>query len=162
MARTWLRIRVDLLGGGGIDCDPSPGRIFLVGPSHTFEQFAEAIDAAFARWDLSHLHNFELKDGRLIGYPDDSFAPELVWLDHATRAQGGPRQLRSPPVIGRLGHFQRLADLGRLRALGQHPVGLPELPDDLLRRVSSALHVIGPPLAHLARAEGLSHETDRI
>lgn len=44
---------MDLLGGGGIDCDPSPGRIFLVGPSHTFEQFAEAIDAAFARWDLS-------------------------------------------------------------------------------------------------------------
>ena len=83
MARTWLRIRVDLLGGGGIDCDPAPGRIFLVGPSHTFEQFAEAIDAAFARWDLSHLHNFELKDGRLIGYPDDSFAPDLVWLDHA-------------------------------------------------------------------------------
>jgi hypothetical protein len=83
MVRTWLRIRVDLLGGGGIDCDPSPGRIFLVGPSHTFEQFAEAIDAAFARWDLSHLHNFELKDGRLIGYPDDSFGPELVWLDHA-------------------------------------------------------------------------------
>lgn len=83
MARTWLRIRVDLLGGGGIDCDPSPGRVFLVGPLHTFERFAEAIDAAFARWDLSHLHNFELKDGRLIGYPDDSFAPELVWLDHA-------------------------------------------------------------------------------
>ncbi len=83
MARTWLRIRVDLLGGGGIDCNPSPGRVFLVGPSHTFEQFAEAIDAAFARWDLSHLHNFELKDGRLIGYPDDSFGPELVWLDHA-------------------------------------------------------------------------------
>ncbi len=83
MARTWLRIRVDLLGGGGIECDPSPGRIFLVGPSHTFEQFAEAINAAFARWDLSHLHNFELRDGRLIGYPDGSFGPELVWLDHA-------------------------------------------------------------------------------
>jgi hypothetical protein len=83
MARTWLRIRVDLLGGGGIDCDPSPGRIFLVGPSRTFEQFVEAINAAFARWGLSHLHNFALKDGRLIGYPDDSFAPELVWLDHA-------------------------------------------------------------------------------
>jgi hypothetical protein len=47
MARTWLRIRVDLLGGGGIVCNPSPGRIFLVGPSHSFEQFAEAIDAAF-------------------------------------------------------------------------------------------------------------------
>jgi hypothetical protein len=57
--------------------------VFIVGPGHTFDQFAEAIDAAFARWDLSHLHQFELGDGRLIGYPDDSYAPELVWLDHA-------------------------------------------------------------------------------
>jgi hypothetical protein len=65
VARTWLRIRVDLLGGGGIECDPPPGRIFVVGPSHTFEQLAIAIDAAFARWDLSHLHEFELADGRL-------------------------------------------------------------------------------------------------
>jgi hypothetical protein len=74
---------VELLGGGGIECDPPPGRIFLVGPSHTFEQFAKAIDAAFARWDLSHLHSFELGDGSLIGYPDDSFEPDVVWLDHA-------------------------------------------------------------------------------
>jgi hypothetical protein len=44
---------VDLLGGGVIECDPSPGRIFIVRPSHTFGQFATAIDAAFARWDLS-------------------------------------------------------------------------------------------------------------
>ena len=50
MARTWLRIRVDLVGGRGIACDSSPGRIFLVGPSHSFEQFAEAIDGAFGRW----------------------------------------------------------------------------------------------------------------
>ena len=83
MARTWLQIRVDLLGGGGISCDPSPGRIFLVGPGHTFEQFAEAINGAFARWDLSHLHSFELADSRLIGFPDDSFDLDLGWLDHA-------------------------------------------------------------------------------
>jgi hypothetical protein len=83
VARTWLRIKVDLLGGGGIVCDPSPGRIFIVGPSHTFEQLAEAIDAAFSRWDLSHLHEFELADGRLVGFPDDEFAPDVVWLDHA-------------------------------------------------------------------------------
>jgi hypothetical protein len=83
VARKWLQIRVDLLGGGGIDCDPSPGRIFIVGPSHSFEVFAEAIDVAFARWDLSHLHGFELADGRLIGFPDDTFAPDVVWLDHA-------------------------------------------------------------------------------
>ena len=104
MARTWLRIRVDLLGGGGIDCDPAPGRIFLVGPSHTFEQFAEAIDAAFARWDLSHLHNFELGDGRLIGYPDDSFAPELVWLDHA--------KLKVAKEVGPGEEFEYVFDLG--------------------------------------------------
>lgn len=83
MARTWLAIEVELLGGGGIDCDPPPGRVMIVGPSHTFAQLAEAIDAAFARWDLSHLHEFELPDGRLVGYPDDSFEPDVVWQDHA-------------------------------------------------------------------------------
>ncbi len=82
MARTWLEIKVDLLGGRGETCDPPPGRIIVVGSSHSFAQLAEAIDAAFARWDLSHLHSFELADGRLIGYPEDSFAPELEWLDH--------------------------------------------------------------------------------
>ena len=84
MARTWLQIRVELLGGRGIECDPPPGRVFLAGPSHSFEQLAEAIDAAFARWDLSHLHEFELPDGRRVGYPSDDYAPELVWEDHAT------------------------------------------------------------------------------
>jgi hypothetical protein len=83
VARTWLQIKVDLLGGGGVECDRSPGWIFIVGPSHTFEQFAIAIDAAFARWDLSHLHEFELADERLIGFRDDSFEPDVVWLDHA-------------------------------------------------------------------------------
>jgi hypothetical protein len=29
------------------------------------------------------LHEFELADGCLIGFPDDSFAPDVVWLDHA-------------------------------------------------------------------------------
>lgn len=84
VARTWLQIRVDLEGGCGIVCDPAPGRVLIVGPGHSFEQLAEAIDAAFARWDLSHLHEFELQDGRRIGYPDDEFAPELEWIDHST------------------------------------------------------------------------------
>jgi hypothetical protein len=84
VARTWLRIRVDLLGGGGITCDPPPGRVFIVGPSHTFADFAESIDAAFARWDRSHLHEFELADERLVGFPDDSFEPDVLWHDHAT------------------------------------------------------------------------------
>jgi hypothetical protein len=63
---------------------PPPGRIMLVGPGHSFAQLAEAIDAAFARWDLSHLHAFELADGRLIGYPDpDPIVGGPEWLDHS-------------------------------------------------------------------------------
>ncbi len=43
-----------------------------------------------------------------------------------------------------LGHF------GYLGALGQHPLGLAELADDLRGSVSPVLHLIGPPLAHVA------------
>jgi hypothetical protein len=95
---------VDLLGGRGIELDPAPGRVFLVGPSHSFEQFAEAIDTAFARWDRSHMHTFELADGRRIGYPDDEFAPELVWLDHA--------KLKVAKEVKPGEHFTYVFDLG--------------------------------------------------
>jgi Plasmid pRiA4b ORF-3-like protein len=80
----WLQIQVELEGNATLDCDPRPGRIVLVGPSHTFLQLAETIDVAFARWDLAHLHAFELPDGRLVGLPDTG--PPLGeaprWLDH--------------------------------------------------------------------------------
>jgi hypothetical protein len=52
VAETWVQIRVDLLGGRGFDLSPTPGRIFIVGPSHTFAQLADAINQAFARWDF--------------------------------------------------------------------------------------------------------------
>jgi len=65
--RNWITIRVELLGGRGIECNPSPGRAMLVGPHHTFADLATSIDQAFARWDLSHLHLFELPDGRFLG-----------------------------------------------------------------------------------------------
>lgn len=81
MARTWLQIQVELEGGRGIECVPPPGRILIVGPSHTFTQLAEAIDVAFARWDFSHLHVFELADGREIGFADVD-PGEHEWLDH--------------------------------------------------------------------------------
>jgi hypothetical protein len=85
MARTWLQIRVELLGGGGIDLKPPPGRDFIVGPAHSFAQLAEAIDDGFARWDRSHLHGFTLADGRRIGVPDDDYDdPETIWLDDRT------------------------------------------------------------------------------
>lgn len=63
MARTWFSITVELLGGGGKGFWPYPGRVFAVGPSHTFEDFADAINTAFARWDRSHLSEFTLADG---------------------------------------------------------------------------------------------------
>lgn len=82
MARTWLTIRVELLSGLYAECDPAPGRVFLVGPRHTFEQLARAINVGFARWDFSHLYDFELADGRVVGFPDMDFGEDDV-LDHA-------------------------------------------------------------------------------
>lgn len=79
MARTWLQIRVELIGGRDIVCNPPPGRIMIVGPRHTFAALAEAIDATFARWDLGHLHQFELADGRLLGMREAEMGDE--WLD---------------------------------------------------------------------------------
>ncbi|MGB2710924.1 MAG: hypothetical protein WBC33_05350 [Conexibacter sp.] len=87
MASAWRHVQVELEGSAGLECDPPPGRILLVGPSHTFLQLAETIDAAFARWDVAHLHAFELADGRLVGLPDEQ--PRTggrPWLDHATLA----------------------------------------------------------------------------
>ncbi len=66
MARTWLSIQVDLVSGRGEELWPRPGRIFAAAPSHTFEQLATAINLAFARWDLAHLHEFTRADGTLI------------------------------------------------------------------------------------------------
>jgi pRiA4b ORF-3-like protein len=80
MAHTWLQIQVELAGGRGMECDPAPGRVFIVGPSHSFSQLAEAINLAFARWDPSHLHIFELPDGRTVGFADDE--DEDRCLDH--------------------------------------------------------------------------------
>jgi hypothetical protein len=63
VARTWLSIRVELIERHGEQYWPRPGRIFAVARSHTFEQLADAIDDAFARWDRSHLQEFTLADG---------------------------------------------------------------------------------------------------
>jgi len=66
MTRRWFSIRVELLGGRGEQLWPYPGRVFAVGPAHTFADLARAIDNAFARWDLSHLSVFTLADGRVV------------------------------------------------------------------------------------------------
>jgi hypothetical protein len=66
MARTWLSVTVELLGGRGEELWPPPGRVFAVGASHTFEDLADAINDGFARWDRSHLSMFRLADGRIV------------------------------------------------------------------------------------------------
>ena len=82
MARTWLRITVDLLSGHGMTSSRGPSRIFIVGPSHPFGELAQAIDLAFGRSDLAHLHGFKLTDGRRIGILDPHYPAE--WLDETT------------------------------------------------------------------------------
>lgn len=66
MARTWLSVTVELLGGGGEELWPRPGRVFAVGPAHSFGDLADAIDVAFSRWDRGHLSLFTLADGRVV------------------------------------------------------------------------------------------------
>lgn len=83
MARTWLAIEVELLHGVHAECDPAPGRIFIVGPAHTFGQLARAIDFGFARWDHSHLFEFELADGSTISFPEFDIGDENT-LEQAT------------------------------------------------------------------------------
>ncbi|WP_009473404.1 UPF0158 family protein [Rhodococcus sp. JVH1] len=82
MARTWWSVTVELLGGRGEELWPWPGRVFAVGPSHTFLDLTNAINDAFARWDRSHLSMFTLADGRMV--TDTETGAEMV------ESLGGP------------------------------------------------------------------------
>lgn len=66
VAKTWRSVSVKLLGGRGEEFWPWPGRVLVVGPSHTFLDLADAINVAFARWDRAHLSVFTLPDGRVV------------------------------------------------------------------------------------------------
>jgi hypothetical protein len=92
MARTWLSIKVELVGGRGEDLWPYPCRVLAVGPAHTFADLAKAIDDAFARWDRAHLCQFTLADGTVV--TDEETGDEL--LDNPF----GPVS-RAPLVLGR-------------------------------------------------------------
>ncbi len=75
-------LRVVLLAQGGEELASPPGRDLLVRDTHTFGDLAAAIDRAFARWDLSHLHEFRLVDGRRIGMIDPAgFEDDAAGLD---------------------------------------------------------------------------------
>ena len=111
MAKTWSSVTVELLGGGGYDLWPWPGRVFAVGPSHTFAQLAEAIDVAFARWDRAHLSMFTLADGRVV--TDSELGGELASSPEGPLAE--PLDIGTATVaqtVGRGEEFQYTFDLG--------------------------------------------------
>ena len=66
MARRWQTVTVELVHGRGETLDRAPGRVMLLPPRTTFDQLGEAIDLAFARWDLAHPRLFVLQDGAVV------------------------------------------------------------------------------------------------
>ena len=81
----WAIVRVTLSGSGGEELQEPPGRDLLVSGAHSFALLAAGIDSVFARWDLSHLHEFRLADGRTIVMPDpDGFDEGGEGLDEGS------------------------------------------------------------------------------
>jgi Plasmid pRiA4b ORF-3-like protein len=81
MVRSWIEIRVELVGGRGERLWPRPGRIIGASRRHTFEQLSTAIDDAFARWDRAHLWAFRFPGALRIEIPDLEWEPLGEVLD---------------------------------------------------------------------------------
>ncbi|OBG83450.1 hypothetical protein A5699_04100 [Mycobacterium sp. E802] len=111
MARTWLSVTVELLGGRGGDLWPWPGRVFAVGPSHTFADLADAINDAFARWDRAHLSLFTLADGRVV--TDAETGAEIVGSFSGPIAEAVDIEVaKVARIVGAGAEFQFTFDLG--------------------------------------------------
>ncbi|MFB7294044.1 IS1096 element passenger TnpR family protein [Actinacidiphila glaucinigra] len=147
MARTWLSIRVELVSGHGADLWPRPGRVLAAARSHSFAQFATAIDLAFGRWDLAHLHLFTLCDGTQVSPLDwwDGDAPDNTVDGHATklnRLQAGEQFAYVFDMGDDWAHLctvtdKRIDPLDELGEVPDHPVpywGWGSLPDQYARR----------------------------
>src|SRR5699024_7982560 len=76
MARTWLSISSELIGGRGEVLWPRPGRIFAVGPAQPVDDFADSIITACSRTAVAHLTELTLAYGnRITGlYPYEDLA----------------------------------------------------------------------------------------
>lgn len=101
MVRGWFVVRVQLVWGGGVEMKHPPARDILVGPDHTLEDLAVAIDLAFARWDLNHMHGFEFPDGTQFGDPDPE-DPAVIDAD----------TVRAGRVVSRDERFKYVFDYG--------------------------------------------------
>lgn len=81
---------------------PRPGRVFAVGPSHTFASLADAINTAFARWDIAHLSEFSLADGTVI--------TDLEFNEGPAESIRGPITLPIEMATTKVGRTVRLGD----------------------------------------------------
>ena len=84
-AQPWLKIKVVLLSGRGEELEAPPGRVMLVSDNHSLASLAEAIDLAFGRWDMSHLHMFTLPNGMALASQDDEMDAEVGATTSNTR-----------------------------------------------------------------------------
>ncbi|SHH32955.1 IS1096 element passenger TnpR family protein [Streptomyces sp. 3214.6] len=147
MAAVGLSIRVELVSGHGRDLWPRPGRIFTAASSHSFAELAAAIDLAFARWDLCHLHLFTLSDGTTISPLEqwDDEAPDGLVDGHGTtldRLQDGEQFAYVFDLGDRWTHLCTVAEgeadsLDEFDEIPDRPVpcwGWGSLPDQYERR----------------------------
>ena len=88
-----MLLRVVLVAQAGEDFTNPPGRDLLASSEHTFADLARAIDRAFARWDISHLHEFQLADGTRIASVDEDETDEAA-LDDTIETLGRLRGRR--------------------------------------------------------------------
>lgn len=63
MAKRALRIRVEIVGSPEGPVEMRPGRIMIVPPHVTFDDFGMAVDRALGRWDLAQLRMFKTGGG---------------------------------------------------------------------------------------------------
>ena len=122
----WFSVRVELIEGRGEHLWPRPGRLFAASTNHSFGLLAAAIEDAFARWDRSHLHEFELKDGTRIGIadPDDDALLDEQRL-HLSRLQLGDQFVYVFDLGDDWAHLCTVGEssIDRVEALGVLPRG---------------------------------------
>ena len=112
MGRTHLAITVELVSGGHSgNLRHRPGRVMIAAGSATFEQFATAIDDAFARWDRNHLPKARLgrlRLGEQFAYVFDlgdnwqhlcTVGRDWNGDDGDTPGASRPRRANGPPAI---------------------------------------------------------------
>lgn len=145
MASPWFQISVELVEGRDLVLWPRPGRIFAASPTHTFGALADAIDNAFARWDLSHLHEFRRQDGERIGQPDPDFGGVLdEHTQKLSRLEAGEELLYIFDFGDGWHHLvtvgtERLDPGEQFGAVPRHPVvlfGWGDIPDQYGRRIA--------------------------